>query len=47
MARMLLVITLLCAMASPAINGRPHTVCVAVAIELIPSLVCARPARRR
>lgn len=47
MPRILLVIALLCAMASPAMAGRPRTVCVAVAIEMIPSLVCARSVRRR
>jgi hypothetical protein len=47
MARALLAATLLCALASPAMAARPRTVCVAVDIEGIPSLVCARPARRR
>jgi hypothetical protein len=47
MARALLAVALLCAMVSPAMAGRPRTVCVAVTIELIPSLVCARPGRRR
>lgn len=47
MARALLAVALLCALASPAMAARHRTVCVAVMIELIPSLVCARPARRR
>jgi hypothetical protein len=47
MARALLAVALLCALASPAVAAQHHTVCVAVTIELIPSLVCARPARRR
>jgi hypothetical protein len=47
MARALLAVALLCAVASPAMAARHQTVCVAVTIELIPSLVCARPARRR
>jgi hypothetical protein len=38
---------LLCALASPAMAGRSRSVCVAVAIEGIPSLVCGLPARRR
>jgi hypothetical protein len=47
MTRALLAASLLCALASPAVAARHRTVCVAVTIELIPSLVCARPARRR
>jgi len=47
MARALLALALLCAVASPAMAARHRQVCVAVTIEMIPSLVCARPARRR
>lgn len=42
-----LTLALLCALASPAMAARHRTVCVAVTIEMIPSLVCARPARSR
>jgi hypothetical protein len=41
MARALLAVALLCALASPAVAARHRTVCVAVTIELIPSLVRA------
>ena len=47
MTRALIAAALLCALASPAMAARHRAVCVAVAIEGIPSLVCARPARRR
>lgn len=47
MARILIAAALLCALASPAMAARHRTVCVAVAIEGIPSLVCGLPARRR
>ena len=47
MARLLTVAALICALASPAMAGRRRSVCVAVAIEGIPSLVCGLPARRR
>jgi hypothetical protein len=42
-----LVAALLYTLASPAMVARPRTVCVAVTIEMIPALVCARPVRRR
>lgn len=47
MARALIAVALLCALASPAVAARPRPVCVAVDIEGIPSLVCSRPARKR
>ena len=47
MARIASAIALLCALASPAMAARHRTVCVAVKIEMIPSLICAPPARRR
>ncbi|WP_187273271.1 hypothetical protein [Methylobacterium sp. WL19] len=47
MARALLAFALLCALASPAMADRRRSVCVAVDVEGIPSLVCSRPARRR
>jgi hypothetical protein len=40
-------VALLCAPASPAMAACDRTVCMAVAIEGIPSLVCGLPARRR
>jgi hypothetical protein len=43
MARVLTVVALLCALASPAMAARHRPVCVAVDVEGIPSLVCARP----
>ena len=45
--RAALVLVLLCALATPAMAARRRSVCVAVAIEGIPSLVCGLPARRR
>lgn len=47
MTRLAFALALLCAMASPAMAARHRTTCVAVTIELIPSLVCARSVRRR
>lgn len=47
MARIIAAVAILCAMASPVLATRGRLTCVAVAIEGIPSLVCARPARRR
>lgn len=47
MPRTLLAVALLYALASPAMAARHRTVCMAVATEMIPFLVCARPARRR
>ena len=47
MARTLMALALLCALASPAMAARRRSVCVAIAIEGIPSLVCGLPAHRR
>ena len=46
MIRTLSAIALLGALAFPAMAARHRPVCVAVDVEGIPSLVCARPRRR-
>lgn len=46
MPRILTALALLCAAASPAMAARHRPVCVAVDVEGIPSLICARPRRR-